>query len=205
MTTQTTDNSTATKTITANGRWHDPRQLPRMPKHTCGGFDRSHLATHAEAIELFASDDCPKLFTIGSAMIDGQLLPPMIGWISHIQGELGVIRKVTAIAWPRDVLINVNFPARPAAEVTGIEITREGRRKLGDEILAGRDPRGVPYYWIGNQKVSVTDAKGSDLAAIDEGKVSVTPLSMDLTHRSMMRQLKSLFAGPKSGIKSGSK
>ena len=112
-----------------------------------------------------------------------------------------VIRKLTAIAWPRGVLNNVNFPARPAAEVTGIEITREGRRKLGDEILTGRDPRGEPYYWIGNQKVSVTYAKGSDLAAIDDGKVSVTPLCLDLTHRPMMRRLKSLFPGAKSGPK----
>ena len=76
-----------------------------------------------------------------------------------------------------------------------------GRRKIGSELVCGTDPRGEPYYWIGNQKVSVTYAKGSDLAAIDDGKVSVTPLCLDLTHRPMMRRLKSLFPGAKSGPK----
>ncbi|MBT7032952.1 MAG: 5'/3'-nucleotidase SurE [Rhodospirillaceae bacterium] len=112
-----------------------------------------------------------------------------------------VIRKLVTIAWPRDVLMNVNFPARPAAEVSGIEITREGRRKIGDEILEGFDPRGEPYYWIGNQKTSPTYAKGTDLAAVHDGKVSVTPLSLDLTHRSMQRQLKALFPAGRRGAK----
>jgi 5'-nucleotidase len=112
-----------------------------------------------------------------------------------------VIRKLVTIAWPRDVLMNVNFPARPAVEVNGIEITREGRRKIGDEILEGFDPRGEPYYWIGNQKTSPTYAKGTDLAAVHDGKVSVTPLSLDLTHRSMQRQLKALFPAGRRGAK----
>ncbi len=116
-----------------------------------------------------------------------------------------VIRKLTAIAWPQDVLMNVNFPDRPAAEVTGIEITCEGRRKIGDEILEGFDPRGEAYYWIGNQKTSPTYAKGTDLAAVHDGKVSVTPLSLDLTHRPMQRQLKPLFAAGQSRSKRATK
>jgi 5'-nucleotidase len=112
-----------------------------------------------------------------------------------------VIRKLASIAWPRDVLMNVNFPDRPASEVTGIAVTREGRRKVGDEILEGFDPRGEPYYWIGNQKTSPTYGKGTDLAAVHAGKVSVTPLSLDLTHRGMLRQLTSLFPVSQLGAK----
>ncbi|MAF47072.1 MAG: 5'/3'-nucleotidase SurE [Rhodospirillales bacterium] len=124
-----------------------------------------------------------------------------VDWSAAESYAARVVRRVTRIAWPRDVLINVNFPPLPAGEVTGIEVTREGRRKVGDEILEGRDPRGEPYYWIGNQKMSATYARGTDLAAVAEGKVSVTPLSLDLTQRPMIRALKGLFAPAKGGGK----
>ena len=108
-----------------------------------------------------------------------------------------VIKKVTSVNWPRDVLINVNFPAVPKNKVTGIEVTREGRRKTGDEVIEGLDPRGDSYFWIGAQKTSDRYPAGTDLAAIQKGAVSVTPLSLDLTHRATMRSLKQAFKGKK--------
>ncbi|NQV54952.1 MAG: 5'/3'-nucleotidase SurE [Rhodospirillales bacterium] len=108
-----------------------------------------------------------------------------------------VIREVTGAGWSKDVFINVNFPAVPKSQVKGIEITREGRRKVGDEILEGRDPRDDEYFWIGNQKISTIYPDGTDLAAIHAGKISVTPLSMDLTHKPTMRKLADLFGGAK--------
>jgi 5'-nucleotidase len=104
-----------------------------------------------------------------------------------------VIKNVTSVNWPRDVLINVNFPHVIKSKVTGIEITREGRRKIGDEVLESSDPRGEPYYWIGAQKHSGWYPAGTDLAAIQNGAISVTPLSLDLTHRATMRALKEAF------------
>ena len=124
-----------------------------------------------------------------------------VKWATAEKWTAKVLKKLTAESWPPGVLINVNFPDVTAGRVTGIEVTRQGRRKIGSELVRGTDPRGEPYYWIGNQKVSVTYAKGSDLAAIDDGKVSVTPLCLDLTHRPMMLRLKSLFPGAKSGPK----
>ncbi len=108
-----------------------------------------------------------------------------------------VIKKVTSVAWPRDVLINVNFPAVPKNRVTGIEVTREGRRKIGDDILEGMDPRGESYFWIGAQQTSDRYPAGTDLAALQNKAVSVTPLSLDLTHRATMRSLKQAFEGKK--------
>lgn len=106
-----------------------------------------------------------------------------------------VIKKVTSVAWPQDVMINVNFPAVPKNKVTGIEVTREGRRKTGDNIIEGKDPRGDSYFWIGGQQVSDRYGAGTDLAALQNGAVSVTPLSLDLTHRPTMRSLKKAFEG----------
>ena len=83
---------------------------------------------------------------------------------------------------PRDNLVNVNFPARPASEVTGVSVTVQGRR---DANLAGLeerfDGRGNPYYWIRYGRSRSTPVAGSDLEAIANGRISVTPLRLDLT------------------------
>jgi 5'-nucleotidase len=104
-----------------------------------------------------------------------------------------VIEKAVTAKWPRNLFINVNFPAVDVNAVAGIEITREGRRKIGDDIREGTDPRGEAYYWIGAQRDSKRYAKGSDLDAVRRGAVSVTPLSMDLTHGPSLKTLRQAF------------
>ncbi len=108
-----------------------------------------------------------------------------------------VIRKTTSISWPKDVMMNVNIPGVAKNKVTGIEVTREGRRKLGDDIIERTDPRGEPYCWIGAQRVGRNFprnyAEGTDLEAILRGAVSITPLSLDLTHRPTGKKLAALF------------
>jgi 5'-nucleotidase len=116
-----------------------------------------------------------------------------IDWTPAEAYSKKVIKKVLSVAWPRDVLINVNFPPVPSTQVKGIEVTREGRRKLGDEIVESKDPRGVPYFWIGAQKQSSHYSSGTDLAAIDNNLISVSPLSINLTHRATMIKLKEAF------------
>lgn len=106
-----------------------------------------------------------------------------------------VIRKLVSVPWPKDVLMNVNFPDTPAKKVTGIQVTREGRQKLGDEIIKSQDPRGDAYYWIGAQQQSKGHPAGTDLNALEGGAVSVTPLSLDLTHKPTMKILTGVFDG----------
>ena len=116
-----------------------------------------------------------------------------IDWSPAEAYSAKVIKKVLSVTWPRDVLINVNFPPVPSTQVKGIDITREGRRKLGDEIIESEDPRGVPCFWIGAQKQSSKHSSGTDLAAIDNNLISISPLSINLTHRAMMIKLKEAF------------
>ena len=104
-----------------------------------------------------------------------------------------IIKKVTSISWPSGVLINVNFPPVPNKEVSGIEITHEGRRELWDEIIECNDPKGEPYYWIGAQRHSGDYSPGTDLAAIQSGRISITPLSVGLTHKMMITKLGKAF------------
>ncbi|HUI18978.1 MAG TPA: 5'/3'-nucleotidase SurE, partial [Alphaproteobacteria bacterium] len=91
------------------------------------------------------------------------------------------------------VMMNVNFPDVPAERVRGIAVTAQGRRKIGGELERRLDPRGTPYYWISTMRTEEPSLAGSDLAAVNGGAISVTPLSLDLTHKPTMRALKVVF------------
>jgi len=106
-----------------------------------------------------------------------------------------VIRKVTKVSWPTDVLMNVNFPAATKSQINGIQVTREGRSKMGDEIIENKDPRGDSYYWIGAQQASTGHPAGTDLHAMENGYVSVTPVSLDMTHKATIKTLRGVFEG----------
>ena len=88
------------------------------------------------------------------------------------------------------MLLNVNFPDRPPEAVRGARVTRQGRRKLGDEIWERHDPRGNAYYWIGPMRTEIPTRRGSDLAAVRAGAISITPLHLDLTHAATLRRLR---------------
>ncbi len=79
---------------------------------------------------------------------------------------------------PRDVLLNVNVPRPP---LRGVQITRMGKRIYRDELVVRHDPRGRPYYWIGGERPSGVPDEGTDIWAIENGYISVTPIQLDLT------------------------
>ncbi len=89
--------------------------------------------------------------------------------------------QIVASDLERPLLINVNVPARPMAEIKGVRITRQGRRIYHDELVERRDPRGRVYYWIGGDPPEGVPEAGTDIGALAEGYVSVTPIMLDLT------------------------
>jgi 5'-nucleotidase len=103
------------------------------------------------------------------------------------------LSRLAQARWPDDVLINVNFPDVDPDAVTGIEVTHQGRRKIGSAIIEGVDPRGEKYFWIGSDRQEIRDRKGTDLEAVLRGAVSVTPLSRNLTNERAMRDLRAVF------------
>lgn len=117
-----------------------------------------------------------------------------VRWAATEHYADGVIRKLVAQEWPHNVLMNVNFPDAPPADVGKTEITVQGRRKIGDAITTGRDPRGYDYVWIGTDRNEDPSFKESDLKAVNEGRISVTPLCLDLTHRRSMAKLREVFS-----------
>jgi 5'-nucleotidase len=98
------------------------------------------------------------------------------------------------------LLLNVNIPGRPPAAIQGYAITRLGRRVYRDVIVAKTDPHGRPYYWIGGEKpVWERDGPGAettDFAAIEAGRVSITPLRLDRTDHDEVARLAARELGP---------
>jgi len=119
--------------------------------------------------------------------------PDAVKWDTGEQWAARVIRLLLTQGWPRTVLMNVNFPDVPAAEVSGIEVTAQGKRKIGDAIVERADPRGDPYVWIGAQRAEDRGIPGTDIEAVCRGAVSVTPLCFDLTDRPTMQALSAIF------------
>jgi 5'-nucleotidase len=105
-----------------------------------------------------------------------------------------ILRALAKVRWRRDLLVNVNFPPVAPDEVTGIRPCRQGRRDEGTTVFEGVDPSGRPYVWIGNFLSDTSSDHKTDLAAVMEGAVSVTPLHLDLTHRGTLRELREVFA-----------
>src|SRR3546814_21192197 len=96
------------------------------------------------------------------------------------------------------MLFNKNFPAVDAEAVKGIRVVRQGFHDVDrTKIIHGTDPRGYDYYWFG---LGTSDAvpEGSDLAAIAEGYVTVTPLHYDLTKGGEMAATALAFGGQKA-------
>jgi 5'-nucleotidase len=112
-------------------------------------------------------------------------------WETAIEHGPDLIRRILAEGIPTDVLVNVNFPDCAPDEVKGIAVTTQGKRD--QELLSidkRHDGRGNPYYWItfkGRHVPGVADS--SDLSALAQNQISVTPLRLDLTDEPFMTRL----------------
>ena len=116
-----------------------------------------------------------------------------VRWATAERWAPEVLAKLTAMTWPPDVLINVNIPDLPGAEIKGVQVTGQGKRKIGDTLIERKDPRGEPYIWIGAIRESDEAPAGTDLAAINDGFIAVTPVHLDMTHYPSRAALQRLF------------
>ena len=107
----------------------------------------------------------------------------------------GIIRRLLEEGIPEGVLFNLNFPNAGPSEVEGVSVTVQGRR---DQELVKLEPRkdgrGNPYYWIAFQRSRKEPANGTDLRAMAEKRISVTPLELDLTHEPTLTRFARVFA-----------
>ncbi len=95
---------------------------------------------------------------------------------------------------PRGTLLNVNVPNLPWEHIRGFQVTRLGQRRYHDELVVRHDPGGRPYYWIGGGPPTSILEPGTDVHALAHGYISVTPLSLDMTHDTFLDVLRGWFA-----------
>lgn len=101
------------------------------------------------------------------------------GPASHAAAK--VVHQVIENGLAHEILLNVNVPYLPEDKIRGITLTRQGLRVYHSRLDERSDPRGKPYYWIGGDAPTGVPERGTDVGALAEGFVSVTPLQLDLT------------------------
>jgi 5'/3'-nucleotidase len=96
------------------------------------------------------------------------------------------VRKILNEGLPEGTLLNVNVPQ---GEIKGVKVTRQGIKNARPVITEHIDPRGKPYFWIGEQYFTSNAEDGTDYRAIEEGYISVTPLKSDMTDHGALPQI----------------
>ncbi len=97
---------------------------------------------------------------------------------------------ILRMGMPPNTFLNVNVPNLPRREVRGIQVTRLGRRIYRDVLVRRIDPKGKPYYWIGGDVPTGIPEDGTDIGALANGYISVTPIRMDMTDYRFMESLR---------------
>ncbi|MDA7949001.1 MAG: 5'/3'-nucleotidase SurE [Hyphomicrobiaceae bacterium] len=146
-----------------------------------GAFEGNLLGVPSMALSLAYSYDKDKTRTLK--------------WQTPMAFGSDLVRLLLDVGFPDDVVLNINFPDRDPEDVEGVVVTRQGRRNPDLLTIVDRmDTRGNPYYWLGFKRVPSKPQKGTDLWAIYTGRISVTPLNLNLTHTSVAEQLAAALA-----------
>lgn len=93
-----------------------------------------------------------------------------------------LVLEVVSHSLPLNTLLNVNVPALPATEITGVAVTKLGFRQYENTFERREDPRGRSYYWMGGNVFEADNAEDNDVNAVKQGKIAVTPIHFDLTN-----------------------
>jgi 5'-nucleotidase len=116
-------------------------------------------------------------------------------WDTAGKHAAGIISRVLKTGIPRDILVNINFPDCTPDEVKGVSVSTQGKRD--QQLLhidARHDGRGNPYYWIAYARGGRPTGKdGTDLYALADNRIAVTPLRLDLTDQPFLTELAKLF------------
>jgi len=116
----------------------------------------------------------------------------------HFDSAIGValqmVERLRRQPFGEPVLLNVNVPDVAPPRLAGMEVTRLGKRHKAEPVVRLQTPRGETAYWIGPAGAAADAGPGTDFHAVESGRVSVTPLRMDLTHGSQLARAKEWLA-----------
>jgi 5'-nucleotidase len=116
----------------------------------------------------------------------------------HFEAAIGValqiVERLRRKPFSEPVLLNVNVPDVAPAMLRGLEVTRLGRRHKAEPVAKLQTPRGETAYWIGPAGGAADAGPGTDFHAVEAGRVSVTPLRLDLTHNAQLARIQEWMA-----------
>jgi len=106
------------------------------------------------------------------------------GWVTK-----RLVKRILDEPLPRNTMLNINVPDLPQEEIDGFDITRLGTRHLAEHVIKQKDPRGHDIYWIGPPGPEEDAGPGTDFYSINNNRVPITPLQVDVTHYQAFEQL----------------
>jgi 5'-nucleotidase len=147
------------------------------------GMDMIYSGTVSAAVEA-------TLFGIAAVAISVAAFEDL-HWEPAAKFAATLVREVVRHGLPPDTFLNVNVPNRPAAEITGVEVTRQSSRRYVNRLEKREDPRGRDYYWLTGSVEDGESAPGTDVRAVAEGRIAVTPLRLDMTSDALSAVIRS--------------
>lgn len=109
-----------------------------------------------------------------------------------------LLKKIEKIPFPEKSILNINVPALDADDIAGVAITELGSKMFTNEYEKRVDPRGKVYYWMAGELVNEPEDANTDIAAVRNNKISITPVTFDMTNEEIMGSLsEELCAGDK--------
>ncbi len=150
-------------------------------------------------------DDVTYSGTVAAAMEATLLGIPAIAFsLSVLEGQdplwktaethaSSIVQRLVGHGWPEQCLFNVNFPALPPENVLGIRAVKMGHFQGAINVESTQDPKQRPYYWIGDFEQKAAMEEGTDIAVLEEGFISVTPIKMNLTDLAELKRLNHIF------------
>ena len=106
-----------------------------------------------------------------------------------------LLKIINKIKFPDRTLLNINIPALPLSEIAGIEITELGIRPYNDYFEKRVDPRGKTYYWLAGEAIEENELPGTDVYAVRNNQISITPVTIHMTNQKMLPELKEWAKG----------
>ncbi|MBQ2644208.1 5'/3'-nucleotidase SurE [bacterium] len=101
--------------------------------------------------------------------------------------------KIKEIKFPKRTILNINVPGVAEEDINGIAITTLGTRMFTDEYEKRVDPRGKAYYWMAGELIKESKNDKTDINAVRWNKISITPITFDMTHKSIIPSLEKAF------------
>lgn len=105
-----------------------------------------------------------------------------------------IVHMIAGNTWLRNTAVNVNVPALPREKIKGVTIVKQGREKYEEHFEKRTDPRDNAYYWISSEFRSDSGEQLTDVGALADGFITITPIHYDLTRYDMLGTLRDILS-----------